>query len=84
MSLISTTKNLIQRMREEGWESYFKEVMSFCEQHEINVPNMAVLYIPRKGRARHNIDNIIVEHHYRINLFIATLDTQLQELNSRF
>ena len=28
--------------------------------------------------------NITIEHYYRINLFIATLDTLLHELNNRF
>ncbi|KRH16126.1 hypothetical protein GLYMA_14G133900v4 [Glycine max] len=73
MSLVSTTKSLLQRMRESSWDGFFKEVESFCEKHEIIVPHMTTLYIPRR-----------VEHYYRINLFIATPDTQLHELNNRF
>jgi len=61
-------------MRESGWDRFFKEVTSFCEKHE------TTFYIPRRGRARRNVDHIIVEHYDRINLFIATLNTQLHQV----
>ncbi|KAG8374845.1 hypothetical protein BUALT_Bualt10G0037900 [Buddleja alternifolia] len=37
-----------------------------------------------RGRGRHQMEPMSMEHYYRINLFIATIDTQWQELNSRF
>ncbi|XP_071724717.1 uncharacterized protein [Rutidosis leptorrhynchoides] len=40
--------------------------------------------MPRKGRTRILVDHVSVEHHYRVNLFTACFDTQLQELNRRF
>ena len=49
MSLVSTTKSLLQRMRESSWDGFFKEVTSFCEKHGIIVLNMTNLYIPRRG-----------------------------------
>ncbi|RDX67413.1 Zinc finger MYM-type protein 1, partial [Mucuna pruriens] len=39
MSLVFTTKSLIQKIRELGWKSFFKE------KHEINVPKMTTLYL---------------------------------------
>jgi len=48
-----------------------EEVISFCGKHEINVPEMNSLYIPKRGRAP---PNITVEHFYRVDLFIAKLD----------
>ncbi|XP_025692312.1 uncharacterized protein [Arachis hypogaea] len=83
-TLVSTTKTLIQRMRESSWKDFIKEVILFCEKHEVQVPDMNALHIPRRGRTRKIIDPILVEHHYRVNLFMAVIDTQLQELNGRF
>lgn len=84
MALVSTTKRLIQRMKESGWENLLKEVILFCEKHEVNVPDMNALYIPRRGRCLPNVEYISIESHCHVNLFIATVDTQLQEINSRF
>ncbi|XP_025692337.1 uncharacterized protein [Arachis hypogaea] len=84
LTLVSTTKTLIQRMRESSWEAFIKDVILFCEKHEVEVLNMNALHIPRRGRTRKIVDQISVEHHYRVNLFLAVIDTQLQELNGRF
>ncbi|QHN96199.1 uncharacterized protein DS421_18g616400 [Arachis hypogaea] len=32
LTLVSTTKTLIQRMRESSWETFIKEVILFCEK----------------------------------------------------
>ncbi|XP_057734601.1 uncharacterized protein LOC130950057 [Arachis stenosperma] len=84
LTLVSTTKTLIQRMRESSWEAFIKEVILFCEKHEVEVPDMNALHIPRRGRTRKIVDQISVEHHYHVNLFLAVIDTQLQELKGRF
>ena len=42
------------------------------------------LYVPGRGQCRPNVEYVSIEHHYHINLFMATIDTQLQEMNSRF
>ncbi|XP_016177983.1 zinc finger MYM-type protein 1-like [Arachis ipaensis] len=77
-------ETLIQRMRESSWEAFIKEVILFCEKHEVEVPDMNALHIPKRGQTRKIVDQISVEHHYRVNLFLAVIDTQLQELNGRF
>ena len=41
------------------------------------------LFMPR-GRSRHKTQEINNIHHYRVDLFYAVLDLQLQELNNRF
>ncbi|XP_025608200.1 uncharacterized protein [Arachis hypogaea] len=84
LTLVYTTKTLIQRMRESSWEAFIKEVILFCEKHEVEVPDMNALHIPRRGRTRKIVDQISVEHHYRVNLFLTVIDTQLQEFNGRF
>ena len=39
IQLVATTKVLIQKLREEGWDSLLNEVKLICQQHHINVPN---------------------------------------------
>jgi hypothetical protein len=59
-------------------------VKSFCEKRNIDVPDMNAHYIERRGRARHQQANFTIEHHYRVDIFCAAIDSQLQELNRRF
>ncbi|XP_021849310.1 uncharacterized protein [Spinacia oleracea] len=45
---------------------------------------MNASYIARRGRARHQQDQVTMNHFYRVEIFLATIDKQLQELNRRF
>ncbi|KAK4557712.1 hypothetical protein RGQ29_007467 [Quercus rubra] len=71
MHLASSTKALIQKFRDDGWDGLLTTVISFCEKHRIDILDM-------------NAHNVTNEHHYRVNIFYATIDSQLQELNYRF
>ncbi|KAL1150355.1 hypothetical protein V6Z11_A10G253100 [Gossypium hirsutum] len=82
MSLVLTTKDLIQKLRDDGWNELLKNVISFCETSELDFPDMNAQYIV--GRSRNKKEDVTVEHHYRVDIFFATIDTQLQELKSRF
>ncbi|KAF2308040.1 hypothetical protein GH714_034673 [Hevea brasiliensis] len=84
MSLVSTTKMLIQKMRESGWDSLLESVKVFCEKHEIDIPNMNAHYNSGRGRTHNQRDPITFEYYFRVDVFIATIDSQLQELNVRF
>ncbi|XP_075663245.1 uncharacterized protein LOC142632793 [Castanea sativa] len=44
MHLVSTTKSLIQKLRDDGWESLLASVTSFCGQHEIDIPDLNARY----------------------------------------
>ena len=59
-------------------------VISFCEQHEIDIPDMNARYTKSRGRYRRQDDDLTMEHHFRIGIFIVAIDFQLQELKSRF
>ncbi|KAK9681873.1 hypothetical protein RND81_10G033800 [Saponaria officinalis] len=83
LKLVSTTKSLIQNLREDHWKAFVEEVNLFCQKHDILVPEMDAIYIARKGRALCQQDQNTVEHHFRVNVFYVTIDKQLQELNSR-
>ncbi|TYI36761.1 hypothetical protein ES332_A03G164000v1 [Gossypium tomentosum] len=82
MSLLLTTKDLIQKLRDDGWNELLKNVISFCESSELDFPNMNAQYIV--GRSHNKKEDVTVEHHYRVDIFFATIDTHLQELKSRF
>ena len=45
---------------------------------------MLVILQGKVGRARNQEDNFAMEQHYRVNIFYAAIDSQLQELNIRF
>ncbi|KAL4576594.1 hypothetical protein LXL04_012690 [Taraxacum kok-saghyz] len=44
LSVVSTTKVLIQKLRNEGWESLLDQVVCFCKKNDILVPDMAETY----------------------------------------
>ncbi|KAH9647563.1 TTF-type domain-containing protein [Citrus sinensis] len=82
--LVSSTKALIQKFRDDGWITLLNQVKSFCEVRNIDIPEMNAQYVARQGRARRQEDNFTVAEHYRVNLFYVVIDCQLQELSSRF
>ncbi|PPS13609.1 hypothetical protein GOBAR_AA06966 [Gossypium barbadense] len=45
MSLVSTTKGLIQKLRDDEWDELLKNVISFCETWELNFPYMNAQYV---------------------------------------
>ncbi|XP_074580574.1 uncharacterized protein LOC141836984 [Curcuma longa] len=81
---VASTKQLLQNMREDGWNCFFMKVKEFCEKHDIDVPDMEQTYILRGGRARRQPDHFTNERFFRIEVFLVTIDTQLQELNYKF
>ena len=84
MQLVCSTKILIQNLREGGWQNLLKDVVFFCEQHDIDIPNFNSTYVARHGHSRHQKGHVTMEHHFRVNIFLVTVDKQLQELNDRF
>ena len=84
MHLVSSTKLLIQKLRDDGWDELVANVKSFCEAVNIPVLDFNAQYIARRGRARHQQDEITVEHYYKVDIFNAVIDSQLQELNNKF
>ena len=67
-------------MRNDGWEPLLASVISFCEQHEIDIPDMNACYTKGRGKYRIQDEDLIMEHHFRIGIFTVTIDFQLQEL----
>jgi hypothetical protein len=56
MLLVRSTKALIQDLRENGWDKLFGCVVSFCEKHGIEIPDLNDCHsTTRFGRARKRI-----------------------------
>jgi len=83
--LVQSTKVLLEEMRsDDGWENFISSVVEFCSGHEIDIPDMEATYIMRGGRARCQPDHFTNDRYFRVEIFRATIDTQLAELNLKF
>ncbi|KAK1565423.1 hypothetical protein Q3G72_026227 [Acer saccharum] len=47
MNLIQTSKERLQTVRDDGWDSCLNQVSSFCVKHRIRVVNMDDMFIPQ-------------------------------------
>ncbi|KAL5820594.1 hypothetical protein ACOSQ3_022476 [Xanthoceras sorbifolium] len=84
LNLVSTTKLLLQQLREDEWDDFFESVVSFCKRHDIDIPNMGDHYMEGTRRSCQQRNNITVEHYYHFNIFNVVIDFHLMELNNRF
>ncbi|XP_058208195.1 uncharacterized protein LOC131321208 [Rhododendron vialii] len=83
MALLQLSKGRLQTMRESGWITLLNVTSSFCEKHEIVIPNMDDLFVPRGGKRRkaHKVTNL---HHFCFEIFNSVIDMQAIELDARF
>ena len=70
-------------MRDEGWATFLESVKLFCGRYDIDIPDLSSQYFMGRGHSLHQRKNITLEHHYRIDVFLAAIDSQLLELDSR-
>ncbi|XP_023742919.2 uncharacterized protein LOC111891063 [Lactuca sativa] len=82
MHQVRSSKARLIQMRNEGWELLSNDVTLFCEKCEIDILNMEDPYY--NGTSRRKGSQINYLHHYKIDVFIAAIDIQSQELNNRF
>ncbi|KAL7147930.1 hypothetical protein ABFS83_06G143300 [Erythranthe nasuta] len=50
MNLVSTTKQLLQKLRDNGWDAFLSDVISFCENKNIEMPDMNGAYKVGRGK----------------------------------
>ncbi|XP_028082672.1 uncharacterized protein LOC114283994 [Camellia sinensis] len=50
----------------------------------LQIPNMSCPYKGGRGRSHSERDQLTMEHHFRVDIFMVIVDSQLQELNNRF
>ncbi|XP_071917131.1 uncharacterized protein [Coffea arabica] len=83
LKLVSVTKDRLQSNRDNGWNELFTNVKTFCDARNIEMPDMNVIYKAGRGRIRKQNDPITMEHHYRIDVFLAMVDSQILEMKNR-
>ncbi|XP_021832640.1 zinc finger MYM-type protein 1-like [Prunus avium] len=84
LNFVENTKMQLQDMREYGWDDLFMSVVSFCELHGVDVPDMGGRYMMGTHRSCQQKDFITIEHAYRIDVFNGVIDCMMRELNDRF
>ncbi|XP_059650673.1 uncharacterized protein LOC132296491 [Cornus florida] len=84
LKLVSSTKNLLQIFREDYWDIFLANVVSFCNRYNIDIPDLSSRYVEGMGRHCQQQDHITVEHHYHFDIFNSAIDLQLMELEHRF
>ena len=74
LNLVSDTISHLQKLRDGGWDEFLEIVVSFCEQCNIEMPDMSTLYTIGRGRRCQQIDSITVEHLFRVEIFNVVMD----------
>ncbi|KAG5574793.1 hypothetical protein H5410_054927 [Solanum commersonii] len=82
MGFLAFTKQRLQNMRDNEFESLMDDVSSFCEKHDIAISEMDASYFP--GKSKRKALDFTYSHHLRVEIFYVVIDLPLQELNNRF
>ncbi|KAI8540791.1 hypothetical protein RHMOL_Rhmol08G0012300 [Rhododendron molle] len=45
IALVQMSKQRLQMMRDDGWDSLLAEMSSFCNNHNIPFPNMSGMFV---------------------------------------
>ncbi|XP_076932369.1 uncharacterized protein LOC143597876 [Bidens hawaiensis] len=84
IELVKVTKDDLNDFRNNKWDSFLTDVTSFFNKHQVDIPDMNAPYTSTRYRPRKKDNQVTFEHYYRVDLFKATVDKQLYELNARF
>ncbi|XP_015087076.1 zinc finger MYM-type protein 1-like [Solanum pennellii] len=82
MGFLALTKQRLQNMRDNEFESLMDDVSSFCDKHDIVIPEMNASYFP--GKSKRKVLDVTDSHHLRVEILYVVIDLHLQELNNRF
>lgn len=84
IGLICATLQKVNDIRQDGWLELFEETKTFCQQHNIIMPNMMDKTTAR-GRSRGRGGQLITyDHFFKNEIFNVVLDQLIVELNNRF
>ncbi|GJU53770.1 zinc finger MYM-type protein 1-like protein [Tanacetum coccineum] len=72
--LQSMQKTLIQNLKDDGWQSLLDQVVCFYGKHNIPIPHMNPNYRD-VIQYRQKKDDVTVEHHYQVDVFIVAIDS---------
>jgi len=84
LDLVSTTKTLLQTLRDAGFDLLLANVQFVCTKYKIDIPHMNALYKKATSHSCQQQGSVTVYQHYHYDIFNSTIDFQLEELNSRF
>ncbi|KAL6505347.1 hypothetical protein OROGR_025164 [Orobanche gracilis] len=84
LRLVASTKLLLQKMKDESWNDLLSVVESFCQVRNIDIPDLYSSNCSRGPRARNELGDHTLEHHYRVDIFYEAINCQLMELDHRF
>ncbi|KAI3765119.1 hypothetical protein L2E82_15145 [Cichorium intybus] len=84
LRLVASTKMLLQKLKDERWDDLLSHVKSFCQERNIDIPDLSSSYFSRGARARNENSDHTLEHHYRVDIFHEAINCQLMELDHRF
>ncbi|XP_028104127.1 uncharacterized protein LOC114303186 [Camellia sinensis] len=81
-------KNQIRTLKRAGdtlWGSHLGSICSLINMFSATcIPDMSYPYKEGRGQSCFERDQLTMEHHFRVDIFIVTVDSQLQELNNKF
>ncbi|XP_073312542.1 uncharacterized protein [Primulina huaijiensis] len=84
MSLVTTSKLLFQKMRDDEWEDFLWSVNNFCDSHDIVVPDLTDRYVEGTKRSCQQKNHFTVEEYYHFHVFNVVIDKKLMKLNTHF
>ncbi|XP_071719297.1 uncharacterized protein [Rutidosis leptorrhynchoides] len=84
IDLVSATKESLNNFRNSGWNNFLEQAIIFSKKHQVDIPDFKAPYKSTRYRPRGQDNQVSVEHYYRVDIFICTLDKQLHEMESRF
>ena len=74
MDLVSTTKALLQTLRDAGFDLLLANVQSVCTKYEIHIPHMNASYKKAIGRSCQQQDSVTIYSHYHYDIFNSIID----------
>ncbi|XP_073119736.1 uncharacterized protein [Henckelia pumila] len=84
MKLVTTTKLLFQKMRNDEWLDFIWSVNDFCGVHDIEVPDFSDPYFQGTKRSCQQKNHFTLKKYYHFHVFNVVVAKQLMELNNRF
>jgi len=69
MLLVRSTKALIQDLRENGWDKLFANVVSICENHDIEIHDLNDCHSTTRFRRFRLKENVTIKYYFTIDFF---------------
>ncbi|KAH7663529.1 Ribonuclease H-like protein [Dioscorea alata] len=84
LDMVEGVKFKLQSLRDDGWDELLANVLKFCVENDIEMPNNMEERLLVRGRPRCEKQATTYLHYYRIEVFYSVLDMIIQDMNSHF